>query len=213
MRLSHDNSELIIAIPGRRPAGRPGHSRMTANQEPKPYSPLTRLAYEPRCYWPPPHKSLPSREALALCVGLRPFRQVADTWPLDPADNQPNPCQPIWRLARRDDGLPGHERHQQSPANQRHKVRGLLTPLTVNLSIETHFSPASAGLFERDFISKGARNPRRQKFSNAVRAPSGTSFIHEAAIDGLAPLRRGFYFPPPISHQHSRALPAGLASK
>jgi hypothetical protein len=25
---------------------------------------------------------------------------------------------------------------------------------------------------------------RRQKFSSAVRVPSGTSFIHEAAIDG-----------------------------
>ena len=32
---------------------------------------------------------------LALPIGLRPFRQVADTWPLGPADNQPNPCQPI----------------------------------------------------------------------------------------------------------------------
>src|SRR5499427_5388016 len=53
---------------------------------------VTRLAHDPRCYWLPPHKSLPSREALALRIGLRPFRQVADTWPLGPADNQPNPC-------------------------------------------------------------------------------------------------------------------------
>src|SRR5215813_15353263 len=85
---------------------------------------------------------------------------------------------------RRDNGLPAHEHHQQSPANQRHKVRGLLIPLTRNVCIESHFSPASAGLFERGFISRGARNTRRQKFSSVVRAPSGTSFIHEAAIDG-----------------------------
>ena len=84
----------------------------------------------------------------------------------------------------RDNGLPAHERHQQSPANRRHKVRGLLIPLARNLSIESPFSPASAGLFERGFISKVARNTRRQKFSSAVRAPSGPSFIHEAAIDG-----------------------------
>src|SRR5262249_22470162 len=82
------------------------------------------------------------------------------------------------RLARRMRimGCPG-------TANQRHKVRGLLIPLTRNLSIESHFSPASAGLFERGFISRGASNTRRQKFSNVVRAPSGTSFIYEAAID------------------------------
>src|SRR5262249_52746443 len=53
---------------------------------------VTRLAHDPRCYWLPPHKSLSTREALALRIGLRPFRQVADTWPLGPADNQPNPC-------------------------------------------------------------------------------------------------------------------------
>ena len=41
-------------------------------------------------------------------------------------------------------------------ANQRHQVRGLLIPLTRNFPIESHFSPASAGLFERGFISKGA---------------------------------------------------------
>src|SRR5262249_49650088 len=57
-------------------------------------------------------------------------------------------------------------------------------PLTRNFCIESHVSPASAGLFERGFISRGARNTRRQKFSSVVRAPSGTSFIHEAAIDG-----------------------------
>src|SRR6516164_10753984 len=67
---------------------------------------VTRLAYDPRCYWLPPHKSLPTREALALWMGLRPFRQVADTWPLGPADNQPNPCGAFLnlfdRLGRRD---------------------------------------------------------------------------------------------------------------
>ena len=63
-------------------------------------------------------------------------------------------------------------------------MRGLLIPLTRNFSIESHFSPASAGLFERGFISKAARNTWRQKFSGVVRAPSGTSFIYEAAIDG-----------------------------
>src|SRR6266516_3340892 len=49
-------------------------------------------AYDPRCCWLPPRKPLPSRAALALQMGLRPFRQVADTWSLRPADNQPNPC-------------------------------------------------------------------------------------------------------------------------
>jgi hypothetical protein len=68
-------------------------------------------------------------------------------------------------------------------ANQRHKVKGLLIPLTRNFSIESHSSPASAELFERGSLSKGARNTRRQKFSSVARAPSGTSFIHEAAID------------------------------
>src|SRR5215831_10168529 len=142
---------------------------------------VTRLARDPRCYWLPPRKSLPSRKALALRIGLRPFRQVADTWPLGPADNQPNPCSAFLnlfdRLGRRDNGLPGHEPHQQSPASQRHKVRGLLIPLTRNFSIESRVSPTSAGLFERGFISRGARNTRRQKFSSVVRAPSGTSFI------------------------------------
>src|SRR6266705_3750827 len=77
---------------------------------------------------------------------------------------------------RLDNGLPWHGQ----PAAQ----RVLLIPLTRNFSIESHFSPASAGLFERGFLSKGARNTRRQKFSSVVRAPSGTPFIHEAAIDG-----------------------------
>src|SRR5215831_11404271 len=81
-------------------------------------------------------------------------------------------------------GCQAHERHRQSPANQRHKVRGLLIPLTRNFSIESHFSPASAGFFERGFISKVARNTRRQKFSGVVRAPSGTSFIYELASAG-----------------------------
>jgi hypothetical protein len=54
--------------------------------------PITLQASHPRCYWRPPHKRPPSREALALWIGLRPFRQVADTSLLGPADNQPNPC-------------------------------------------------------------------------------------------------------------------------
>src|ERR1700746_2179806 len=81
------------------------------------------------------------------------------------------------RLARGIMGCPG-------TGKPRAKRGGLLIPLTPNFSIESHFSPASAGLFERGFLSKGARNTRRQKFSSVVRAPSGTSFIHEAAIDG-----------------------------
>src|SRR5215831_1659863 len=171
---------------------------------------VTRLAYDPRYYWLPPRKSLPNREALALRIGLRPFRQVADTWPLGPADNQPNPCSAFLnlfdRLGRRDNGLPGHEPHQQSPASQRHKVRGLLIPLTRNFSIESRVSPASAGLFERGFISRGARNTRRQKFSSVVRAPSGTSFIHEAAIDGKIFTRH-----PPCRKPLLKASPDGTA--
>ena len=38
-------------------------------------------------------------------------------------------------------GCHGHERHQQSPANQ-HKVRGLLIPLTRNFSIESRVIPS-----------------------------------------------------------------------
>jgi hypothetical protein len=53
---------------------------------------VSRPAYDPRCYWLPPHKLLPSREALVLWIGLQPLRQVADIWPLRPADNQSNPC-------------------------------------------------------------------------------------------------------------------------
>src|SRR5438094_5629510 len=53
---------------------------------------LTHQAYGPRYYWRPPHKPLPSREALVLSTALRPFRQVAETLPLRPEDNQPNPC-------------------------------------------------------------------------------------------------------------------------
>jgi hypothetical protein len=150
-----------------------GHVKLGVLQNREPTFEVTRLAYDPRCYWLPPHKSLPSREALALRMGLRPFRQVADTWPLGPADNQPNPCGAFLNLFDRaregNNGLPGNERHQQSPANQRHKVRGLVIPLTRNFCIESHFSPASAGLFERGFISKGTRNTRRQKFSSVVR--------------------------------------------
>src|SRR5215831_5219095 len=103
-------------------------------------------------------------------------------------------------------GCQAHERHQQSPANRRHKVRGLLIPLARNLSIESPFSPASAGLFERGFISKVARNTRRQKFSSAVRAPSGTSFIHEAAIDGKIFARH-----PPCRKPLLEAPPDGTA--
>src|SRR5262249_15938572 len=33
-----------------------------------------------------------SREALVLWIGLQPLWQVADIWPLRPADNRPNPC-------------------------------------------------------------------------------------------------------------------------
>src|SRR5436309_13939874 len=50
------------------------------------------LVYDPLYHLLHPHKPLPNREALVLWIGLRPFRQVADTWPLRPADNQPNPC-------------------------------------------------------------------------------------------------------------------------
>src|SRR5262249_50816350 len=50
-------------------------------------------------------------------MGLRPFRQVADTCPLGPADNQPTPCGAFLnlfdRLGRRIMGCPG-------TANQRH---------------------------------------------------------------------------------------------
>src|SRR5207245_1708662 len=99
------------------------------------------------------------------------------------------------RLARRIMGCPG-------TANQRHKVRGLLIPLTRNFSIESHFSPASAGLFERGFLSKSARNTRRQKFSSVARAPSGTSFIHEAAVDDKIFARH-----PPGSEPLLKALP------
>jgi hypothetical protein len=112
------------------------------------------------------------------------------------------------RLGRRDNELPAHERHQKSPANQRHKVRGLLIPLTRNFCIEGHFSPASAGLFERGFISKGARNTRRQKFSSVVRAPSETSFIYEAAIDGKIFARH-----PPCRKPLLEAPPDGTASE
>src|SRR5690349_17104568 len=103
------------------------------------------------------------------------------------------------RLARRIMGCPG-------TANQRHKVRGLLIPLTRNFSIESHFSPAPAGLFERGFLSKGARNTRRQKFSSVARAPSGTSFIHEAAIDGKIFARH-----PPCRKPLLEAPPDGTA--
>src|SRR5262249_9720233 len=51
---------------------------------------VSRPACDPRCYRLPPHKPLPSREALVLWIGLQPF--LADIWPLRPADNQPNPC-------------------------------------------------------------------------------------------------------------------------
>src|SRR5436190_10625625 len=53
---------------------------------------LTHQAYGPRYYWRPPHKPLPSREALVLSTDPLPFRQVAETLPLRPEDNQPNPC-------------------------------------------------------------------------------------------------------------------------
>src|SRR5262249_54823108 len=53
---------------------------------------VSRLAYDPRCCRLPPHKPLPSREALVLWIGLQPLWQVADIWPLRPADNRPNPC-------------------------------------------------------------------------------------------------------------------------
>src|SRR5262249_17616874 len=43
-------------------------------------SEIIRPAYDPRCYWLLPHKLLPSREALALQVDLRPLRQVSVTW-------------------------------------------------------------------------------------------------------------------------------------
>ena len=54
--------------------------------------PVSRPASHPRCYRLPPHKPLPSREALVLWIGLQPLWQVADIWPLRPADNRPNPC-------------------------------------------------------------------------------------------------------------------------
>jgi len=85
-------------------------------------------------------------------------------------------------------------------------VRGLLIPFTRNFSIESHFSPASAGFFERGFISKAARNTRRQKFSGVVRAPSGTSFIYEAAIDGKIFVRH-----PPCRKPLLEAPPDGTA--
>src|SRR5262245_9144010 len=51
----------------------------------------SRPACDPRCYRLPPHKPLPSPEALVLWIGLQSLRQVADIWPLRPADNPPNP--------------------------------------------------------------------------------------------------------------------------
>src|SRR5215813_665488 len=49
-------------------------------------------AYDPQCYRLPPHKSLPSQEALVLWMGRQTLKKVADIWLLGPADNRPNPC-------------------------------------------------------------------------------------------------------------------------
>jgi Putative MetA-pathway of phenol degradation len=57
-----------------------------------PLSTTTQGYLNPRCYRLLPHKPLPSREALVLWIGLQPLWQVADIWPLRPADNRPNPC-------------------------------------------------------------------------------------------------------------------------
>src|SRR5262249_24243187 len=69
---------------------------------------VSRPAYDPRCYRLPPRKPLPSREALVLWIGLQPLRQVADIWPLRPADNQPNPCRTQCDTRRR--GRPFYDR-------------------------------------------------------------------------------------------------------
>jgi len=65
---------------------------------------------------------------------------------------------------------------------------------------------ASPPVHRRSSISKVARNTRRQKFSSVVRAPSGTSFIHEAAIDGKIFARH-----PPYRKPLLEAPPDGTA--
>src|SRR5262249_24091555 len=75
------SSAILYARRSRTPDGPPSSLHMTR---------VSRPACDPRCYRLPPHKPLPSREALVLWIGLQPF--LADIWPLRPADNQPNPC-------------------------------------------------------------------------------------------------------------------------
>src|SRR5262252_251671 len=72
--------------------------------------------------------------------------------------------------------------HRPTLEDYVHRATRLGSSRSLNLRIG--ISPSSAGLFDRGFISKAARNTWRQKFSGVVRAPSGTSFIYEAAIDG-----------------------------
>src|SRR5215831_19246791 len=67
---------------------------------------VTRLAYDPRCYWLSPHKSLPSREALPLWIGLRPLRQVPILGRLVPQIISPIHVNLFDRLGSRDNGLP-----------------------------------------------------------------------------------------------------------
>src|SRR5262245_16099002 len=45
-----------------------------------------------------------------LRISLRPFRQVADTWPLRPADNQPSPCGTQVTTSSRSRGRPFYDR-------------------------------------------------------------------------------------------------------
>ena len=77
------SSAILYARRSRTPDGPASTLRMAR---------VSRPTCDPRCYRLPPHKPLLSREALVLWVGLQPLRQVADIWPLRPADNQPNPC-------------------------------------------------------------------------------------------------------------------------
>src|SRR5262245_14888603 len=68
------------------PADGPGQVALSA------WPGVSRPAYDPQCYRLPPHKPLPSQEALVLWMGRQQLWQVADIWLLSPADNRPNPC-------------------------------------------------------------------------------------------------------------------------
>src|SRR5262249_19198368 len=93
-----------------------------------------------------------------LRISLRPFRQVADTWPLRPADNQPNPCGTQVTTSSRRRGRPFYDRLSSFDLRSKSSVHRIIciggltrnhTPFSMSCQIDRVVTMLDVGVKRR----------------------------------------------------------------